>query len=143
MKNELKQQPDLFKNVENGLDKLDDKIASLSSKMVSFGTALTAGVTAPIIAMTKTGVSSLIEEETQISKLITILHNCTEATDSQIDAYINLMDVKEKNGVLSGEALLSASQEMATYISILAWEISWTVETGRLQSLGSQRVRQA
>ena len=117
VKNELKQQPDLFKNVENGLDKLDDKIASLSSKMVSFGTALTAGVTAPIIAMTKTGVSSLIEEETQISKLITILHNCTEATDSQIDAYINLMDVKEKNGVLSGEALLSASQEMATYIT--------------------------
>ena len=27
-------------------------------------------------------------------------------------------------------------EEMATYISILAWEISWTVETGRLQSLG-------
>ena len=34
-------------------------------------------------------------------------------------------------------------EEMATYISILAWEISWTVETGRLRSLGSQRVRQA
>ena len=29
---------------------------------------------------------------------------------------------------------------MATHSSILAWEISWTEEPGRLQSLGSQRV---
>lgn len=117
VKEELKKQPDLFKNIESGLDKLDLKIESLSKKMVSFGTALTAGVTAPIIAMTKAGVSSLIEEETQISKLVTILHNCTEATDEQIDSYVKLMSVKEKNGVLSSEALLSASQEMATYIT--------------------------
>ena len=30
---------------------------------------------------------------------------------------------------------------MATYSSVLAWKISWTEEPGRLQSLGSQRVR--
>ena len=30
---------------------------------------------------------------------------------------------------------------MATHSSILAWKISWTEETGRLQSMGSQRVR--
>ena len=30
---------------------------------------------------------------------------------------------------------------MATYSSILAWEIPWTEETGRLQSTGVQRVR--
>ena len=29
---------------------------------------------------------------------------------------------------------------MATYSSILAWKILWTVEPGRLQSLVSQRV---
>ena len=29
---------------------------------------------------------------------------------------------------------------MATHSSILAWRISWTEETGRLQSIGSQRV---
>ena len=29
---------------------------------------------------------------------------------------------------------------MATHSSILAWEIPWTEEAGRLQSLGSQRV---
>ena len=32
-------------------------------------------------------------------------------------------------------------QEMATYSSILAWKIPWTEELGRLQSMGSQRVR--
>ena len=30
---------------------------------------------------------------------------------------------------------------MATHSSILAWRIPWTEETGRLQSIGSQRVR--
>ena len=31
-------------------------------------------------------------------------------------------------------------KEMATHSSILVWEISWTEESGRLQSMGSQRV---
>ena len=30
-------------------------------------------------------------------------------------------------------------KEMATHSSILAWEISWTEELGRLHSMGSQR----
>ena len=30
-------------------------------------------------------------------------------------------------------------EEMATHSSILAWEISWTEETGGLQSTGSQK----
>ena len=32
-------------------------------------------------------------------------------------------------------------KEMATNSSILAWKIPWMVEPGRLQSMGSQRVR--
>ena len=32
-------------------------------------------------------------------------------------------------------------KEMATHSSILAWKIPWTVEPGRLQSMGLQRVR--
>ena len=33
-------------------------------------------------------------------------------------------------------------EEMATHSSILAWRIPWTLEEpGRLQSMGSQRVR--
>ena len=31
-------------------------------------------------------------------------------------------------------------KEMATHSSILAWKIPWTEDTGRLQSMGSQRV---
>ena len=30
-------------------------------------------------------------------------------------------------------------EEMATHSSILAWEIPWTEEAGRLQSMGSQK----
>ena len=30
-------------------------------------------------------------------------------------------------------------KEMATHSSILAWEIPWTEECGRLQSMGSQK----
>ena len=30
-------------------------------------------------------------------------------------------------------------EEMATHSRILAWEISWTEEPGRLQSMGSQK----
>jgi len=32
-------------------------------------------------------------------------------------------------------------KEMATYSSILAWEVPWTEEHGSLQSVVSQRVR--
>ena len=32
-------------------------------------------------------------------------------------------------------------KEMSTHSSILAWKIPWTEEPGRLQSMGSQRVR--
>ena len=32
-------------------------------------------------------------------------------------------------------------EEMATHSSILAWEIPWSEEPGRLQSMGFQRIR--
>ena len=34
----------------------------------------------------------------------------------------------------------SLDEEMASHSSILAWKIPWTEETGKLQSMGSQRV---
>ena len=37
--------------------------------------------------------------------------------------------------------LSSSSKEMATHSSTLAWKIPWMDEHGRLQSMGSQRVR--
>ena len=35
----------------------------------------------------------------------------------------------------------SLEKEMSTHSSIFAWEMPWTEEPGRLQSMGSQRVR--
>ena len=35
----------------------------------------------------------------------------------------------------------SSEEGMATYSSVLAWRIPWTEVPGRLQSMGSQRVR--
>ena len=35
--------------------------------------------------------------------------------------------------------LISFGEETATHSSILAWEIPWTEEPGRLQSMGSQK----
>ena len=35
----------------------------------------------------------------------------------------------------------SLEKELATHSSILAWRIPWTEESGRLQSMGLQRVR--
>ena len=32
-------------------------------------------------------------------------------------------------------------KEIASHSSVLAWEIPWTEEPGRVQSMGSQRVR--
>ena len=40
---------------------------------------------------------------------------------------------------LGGEDTLEEC--MATHSSIFAWRIPWTEEPGRLQSMGSQRVR--
>ena len=42
-------------------------------------------------------------------------------------------------GSLSREDPLE--KKMAMHSSILAWRIPWTEKTGRLQSMGSQRVR--
>ena len=59
--------------------------------------------------------------------------------------------VKKKNLPAMQEAICNArglglipgldnplEKEMATHSSILAWEISWTEEPGRLQFIGSQ-----
>ena len=46
---------------------------------------------------------------------------------------------KMQDGSLGQEDPLE--EEMATHSSILAWEIPWTKEPGRLQSKGLQRLK--
>ena len=48
-------------------------------------------------------------------------------------------DEGDPGSILGSEDPLE--KEMATHSSILAWRIPWTEEPGRLQSMGSQRVR--
>ena len=43
--------------------------------------------------------------------------------------------------VLSLGLEVPLEEEMAIHSSILAWRIPWAEEPGRLQSMGSQRVR--
>ena len=51
----------------------------------------------------------------------------------------NAGDARDAGSILrSGRSL---EKEMASYSSILAWEIPWTEEPGELQSVESQRVR--
>ena len=45
------------------------------------------------------------------------------------------------SGSISGLGRSSGEDPLATHPSLLAWEIPWAEEPGRLQSLGSQRVK--
>jgi len=47
----------------------------------------------------------------------------------------------QKTQVLSLGGEDALEEKMATHSSILAWKIPWTEEPGRLQSMGSQKVK--
>ena len=55
------------------------------------------------------------------------------------DPPANAGDIRD-TGVFPGRGD-PLEEGMATHSSILAWRIPWTEEPGRLQSMGSQRVR--
>jgi phage-related protein len=56
------------------------------------------------------------ELQEQEKKVQTVLNNTTDATEEQIQAYIDLTAEKEKAGVISQEAILSGAQELGTYV---------------------------
>ena len=56
-----------------------------------------------------------------------------------LDGKESACNARERVRSLSREDPLKKG--MATHSSIVAWRIPWTEEPGRLQSLGSQRVR--
>ena len=51
------------------------------------------------------------------------------------------MQEPKETWVLSLDKEDPLEEEVATHSRILSWEISWTEEPARLQSVGSQRVR--
>ena len=48
-------------------------------------------------------------------------------------------NARDMGSITGSQDLLE--KKLATHSSILAWEISWTEEPGRLQSMGWQRVK--
>ena len=54
---------------------------------------------------------------------------------------IKLLPAVQETWVRSLDQEDPLGKEMATLSSTLAWKIPWTEEPGRLQSMGSQRVR--
>ena len=52
----------------------------------------------------------------------------------------NLPANAEVSGSIPGSGR-PLEKEMASHSSVLAWEIPWTEEPGRLQPMGSERVR--
>ena len=51
----------------------------------------------------------------------------------------NAEDIRDRGSIPGSEDALE--EEMATPSSILAWEIPWTEESGRLQSMGLQKTQ--
>ena len=49
--------------------------------------------------------------------------------------------VSIKEGEIRTQIFTEGEKAMAPHSSTLAWKIPWTGEPGRLQSMGSQRVR--
>ena len=58
------------------------------------------------------------------------------------DSVVKNPPAKQETGVQSLGQENPLEKKMATHSSILAWEIPWTEEPGRLQSRMSQKVRQ-
>ena len=66
-------------------------------------------------------------------------YDCNKHNNSQCLECTQRRRRREADPILDGEKLLE--EEMATHSSILTWEIPWTEEPSRLQSMESQRIR--
>ena len=60
---------------------------------------------------------------------------------SQVAQWVKNLPALQEMQVLSLGHQDPLEEDMATHSSTLAWRILWTEEPGRLQSMGSQRVR--
>ena len=65
-----------------------------------------------------------------------VIISCGLQSDSVVKSPPAMLEAQVQS--LGQEDLLE--KEMTTHSSILAWEIPWTEEPGRLQSMGSPRV---
>ena len=68
-----------------------------------------------------------------------VLVNCKWGFPSGSEGKASACNAGDPGSIPGSEDLLE--KEMATHSSILAWKSPWTEKPGRLQSMGSQRVR--
>ena len=88
-----------------------------------------------------------VHESFPISVSVFVIYISRNGIAGSPDCFPGGSDGKESacnaGGLASIPGLVrSLETEMGTHSSILTWRIPWTVEPGRLQSMGSQRVRQ-
>ena len=67
--------------------------------------------------------------------------NMDYARTSLVSQIVKNLPAMQETGVQSLHWEDPLRKEMVTHSSIIAWEIPWTEEPGRLQSMGSERVR--
>ena len=77
---------------------------------------------------------------------ITLLYGAVLGIVGYLAASLVAQTVKNLPAVLEAQVRSLGWEDplekgMATHSSILSWRIPWTEESGRLQSMGSQRVR--
>ena len=77
-----------------------------------------------------------------IEHFISIIITSAPPQTSLVAQTVNCLPIMWKMRVQSLGQEDPLEKEMAIHSSTLAWKIPWTEEPGRLQSVGSQRVRQ-
>ena len=80
---------------------------------------------------------TLIELQSPLYFVRTLLYDTTSLVAQMVRRLPTMQETRVQS--LGQEYLLE--KDMATHSSILAWKIAWMEEAGRLQSMGSQRVR--
>ena len=84
------------------------------------------------------GLKMMERSNNMIQLLKYYISNLRDGSEGKESAF-TAGDTGDKSSIPgSGDPL---EEEMAAHSSILAWEILWTEEPGRLQSMGLQRVR--
>ena len=88
------------------------------------------------------GISGINEDEMNFNLNISLFSYIVVSMTSLVAQTVKCLPTMQETWVrfLGGEDPLK--KEMATHSNTLTWKIPWTEESGRLQSMGSQRVRQ-